>query len=46
MKKILVEFIGRAGYIEYTDRILSLLKTDPAVKTIIDSETGEILYSK
>ena len=28
----------------YTTNIIEILKTDPAVKEIIDNETGELLY--
>lgn len=29
----------------YTSDVLTLLKTDPAVKYITDAETGELLFS-
>lgn len=45
MKEIKVTFTnGRK--IVYTMNIFRLLKTDPQVLEIMDSETGEILYSR
>ena len=43
--KIMVTFSsGKSGI--YTDRIIEMLKSDPATMEIIDSETGEVLYYK
>ena len=44
-RKIMVTFSsGQSGI--YTDRIMEMLKSDPATMEIIDSETGEVLYYK
>ena len=42
--EILVYFTGRTEPIQYTTEIMELLKSEPLTETIIDAETGEILF--
>lgn len=45
MRTIIAYFTGHEPVI-YTAKMYNLLITDPAVETIIDGETGEIIYTR
>lgn len=45
-RQILVQFVGSHDLIQYTAAIWGLLVTDPATETILDAETGEVLWAK
>lgn len=45
-KEIIVYFSYDPEPVVYTVDVLELLKTEPAVQTICDGETGEIIYCK
>lgn len=44
--KSIIVYFTNGEKVNYTDSILSELKTDPAVRDIIDGETGELIFSR